>query len=288
VPFVLRSIELVPPTTLSAKRDALRVLLTDMGAAVVAYSGGVDSSFLMACAHEALGSAALAVTAISPSLPERARRDAVDLAAQRGWQHELVLTHEVGREEYARNEADRCYWCKTELYEVLDPLARRRSATMLVGTNLDDLADIRPGHRASRERGVRAPLVEAKLTKFDVRQLSRAIGLATADKPAGPCLASRFAYGVRVTEEGLRRIDRAEEHLRDLGFEELRVRDHGDLARIEVPATEVARAAAHAASITAALKDLGFRFVTLDLEGFRSGSLNDALPLPRIERGGRA
>jgi pyridinium-3,5-biscarboxylic acid mononucleotide sulfurtransferase len=274
-------------TTLSAKKDALRVLLTDMGAAVVAYSGGVDSAFLMACAHEALGPAAVAVTAISPSLPERARRDAVDLAAQRGWQHQLVPTHEVGREEYARNHPDRCYWCKTELYEVLAPLARRREATMLVGTNLDDLEDIRPGHRAAREGGVRAPLVEAELTKSDVRRLSRAIGLATADKPAAPCLSSRFAYGVRVTEEGLRRIDRAEDHLHDMGFKELRVRDHGDLARIEVPSGEVARAAALASSISAALKDLGFRFVTLDLEGFRSGSLNEVLPLPKIEPGGR-
>ncbi len=269
-------------TTLSAKRAALHVLLTDMGSAVVAYSGGVDSTFLMASAHEALGSAALGVTAVSPSLSERARREAEDLARLRGWCHELVFTHEVEREEYARNEVDRCYWCKTELYEVLTPIAGSRRATVLVGTNVDDLADIRPGNRAARERGVRAPLVEAGLTKDEVRELSRDLGLPTAAKPAAPCLASRFAYGVRVTEEGLRRVDRAEEFLRSLGFQELRVRDHGDLARIEVPAAQVERAAAHASSISSGLKELGFRFVTLDLEGFRSGSLNEVLPLPRI------
>jgi uncharacterized protein len=274
--------ETLMTTTLLAKRAALHALLTDMGSAVVAYSGGVDSSFLMASAHEALGSAALAVTAVSPSLSVTARREAVDLARLRGWCHELVFTQEVEREEYARNGADRCYWCKTELYEVLAPMAKSRRATVLVGTNLDDLADIRPGNRAARERGVRTPLVEADLTKVEVRELSREMGLPTSGKPAAPCLASRFAYGVRVTEEGLRRVDRAEDYLRSLGFRELRVRDHGDLARIEVPAAEVERAAAHASSISSNLKELGFRFVTLDLEGFRSGSLNEVLPLPRI------
>jgi pyridinium-3,5-biscarboxylic acid mononucleotide sulfurtransferase len=269
-------------TTLSAKRGALHALLTDMGSAVVAYSGGVDSTFLMACAHEALGPAAIAVTAVSPSLPARARAEAAVVAGRLGWNHEMLATHEVGREEYARNEADRCYWCKTELYEVLAPIAAARDADMLVGTNLDDLADIRPGNRAARERGVRAPLVEAQLTKAEVRELSRAMGLQTADKPAAPCLASRFAYGVRVTEEGLRRVDVAEEFLRSLGFEDLRVRDHGDLARIEVPAAEVERAAGVASTIAEKLKELGFRYVTLDLEGFRSGSLNEVLPPPRI------
>ncbi len=273
-------------TTLSAKRDALHALLTEMGAAVVAYSGGVDSSFLMACAHQALGPAARGVTAVSPSLSERARREAVDLARERGWRHELVFTHEVGREEYARNEGDRCYWCKSELYEVLSPMALSRKAEVLVGTNVDDLSDIRPGNRAARERGVRAPLVEAGLTKTDVRALSLEMGLPTADKPAAPCLASRFAYGVRVTEEGLRRIDRAEDYLRSLGFDELRVRDHGDLARLEVPAAEVERAAALAPVISSRLKELGFRFVTLDLEGFRSGSLNEVLSLPKINQAG--
>jgi len=272
-------------TALSAKGNVLHDLLSDMGRVVVAYSGGVDSTFLMACAHEALGGKALAITAVSPSLPARARLEATALADGRGWEHRLVRTQEVSREEYARNSGDRCYWCKTELYQVIAPIAEAREAAMLVGTNLDDLSDIRPGNRAARERGVRAPLVEAGLTKAEVRTLSRAMALPTADKPAGPCLASRFAYGVRVTEDGLRRIDEAEEYLRSLGFEELRVRDHGDLARIEVPSALVEQAAARAADIAARLKDFGWRYVTLDLEGFRSGSLNEVLPPPRI--GGR-
>jgi uncharacterized protein len=272
-------------TALSAKKNVLHNLLSDMGRVVVAYSGGVDSTFLMACAHEALGSEAIGVTAVSPSLPARVEREAAGLARSLGWVHRLVRTQEVEREEYARNTGDRCYWCKTELYEVIAPIAAARGAAMLVGTNLDDLSDIRPGNRAARERGVRAPMVEAELTKGDIRSLSRRMALPTADKPAGPCLASRFAYGVRVTERGLRRIDEAEEHLRSLGFEELRVRDHGDLARIEVPAAQVEKAAAEAGSITARFKALGWSFVTLDLEGFRSGSLNEVLPEPRI--GGR-
>lgn len=272
-------------TTAAGKREHLRQILEDLGNVVVAYSGGVDSSFLMACAHEDLGAKALGVTAVSPSLSERSRREAVDLASRRGWRHTLIRTQEVAREEYARNSGDRCYWCKTELYEVLAPLAEEQGATMLVGTNLDDLGDIRPGGRAARERGVKAPLVDAGLSKREIRDLSGQMGLPTADKPAGPCLASRFAYGVRVTEEGLRRIERAEEYLRSLGFSELRVRDHGDLARVEVPAREVTRAAGHAADISKALNRLGFRFVTLDLEGFRSGSLNEVLPLPGIRSG---
>jgi pyridinium-3,5-biscarboxylic acid mononucleotide sulfurtransferase len=188
-----------------------------------------------------------------------------------------VPEHEVEREEYARNSADRCYWCKDELFETLSPIASERGACIAVGTNADDLGDFRPGQRAARERGIVAPLAEVGLTKKDVRDLSADIGLPTADKPASPCLSSRFAYGVRVTPEGLRRVEEAEEIVRSLGFEVFRVRDHGDLARIEVPEQEIERAAALKKELATKLAALGFRYVTLDLVGFRSGSMNEVL-----------
>ncbi len=267
-------------TRLDAKRDALTGILTDIGRVVVAYSGGVDSSFLVAAAYETLGDRSLAVTAVSPSLARKELDQAVALAAGRGWNHKVVGTHEVGREAYARNEPDRCYWCKTELFEVLEPLASARRATIVVGTNADDLGDYRPGLKAAAEHGARAPLAEARLTKDDVRALSAELGLPTADKPASPCLASRFAYGVRVTPEGLRRIERAEDYLRDLGFGVLRVRDHGDMARIEVPGRDLSRLAELHEAVAAELLALGWRYVTMDLGGFKSGSMNAVLATP--------
>lgn len=267
---------------LVAKQQVLTGLLIDMGRVVVAYSGGVDSTYLTWAAHEALGDAALAVTAVSASLARRERAAAESTARRRGWNHVVVETSELEREEYARNDPDRCYWCKTELFEILEPIAAERGAALAVGTNADDLTDIRPGHRAAREHRVRAPLVEAGLSKQEVRELSRAAGLDTADKPASPCLASRFAYGLRVTAEGLGRIDEAEEVVRGLGFEVLRVRDHGDLARIEVPVADIERAAALKDEIARELARLGYRYVTLDLAGFRSGSMNEILGLPRM------
>ncbi|HYZ47060.1 MAG TPA: ATP-dependent sacrificial sulfur transferase LarE [Actinomycetota bacterium] len=270
--------------TLTVKRDALASFLAGLDSVVVAYSGGVDSTLLAAVSHEVLGEHSLAITAASPALPARGLRQASEVAASRGWNHQVVRTDEMRREEYARNEPDRCYWCKTELLEVLQPLAAARGARVVVGTNADDLSDHRPGIAAARERGVLAPLAEAGLDKNAVRELSAELGLPTATQPASPCLASRFAYGVRVTEEGLRRIERAEEFLLDLGFRELRVRDHGDVARIEVPPDEVVRAASMASEIGDRLKALGFRYVTLDLNGFRSGSLNDVLLAPTFAR----
>jgi uncharacterized protein len=249
---------------------------------VVAYSGGVDSAFLMAVAHEVLGEDAMAVTAVSPSLARRELTEAKALAAGRGWNHLVVGTHEVAREEYARNDPDRCYWCKTELFETLGPLAAERDAVICLGTNSDDLGGHRPGLRAATEHRIASPMVEAGLSKQEVRDLSRAMGLPTADKPASPCLASRFAYGVRVTAAGLRRVEAAEEAVRALGFEVLRVRDHGDLARLEVPADDIERAAARWSEIHHALVELGFTYVTLDLAGFRSGSLNETLEAPHI------
>jgi uncharacterized protein len=271
---------------LRTKEESLHDLLSGIGAVVVAYSGGVDSSYLAAVASEALGDRALCVTAVSPSLARRELDAAKALARRFGWNHRTVGTHEVGREEYARNESDRCYWCKTELFDVLSPIAARRDGMILVGTNLDDLGDYRPGLQAATERGVRAPLVEVGLAKADVRSLSARRRLPTADKPASPCLSSRIAYGVRVTPERLRRIDRAEDFLLSLGFTVVRVRDHGELARIEVPVEDIDAALARRAEIAAHLRGLGWRYVTIDLEGFRSGSLNEVLPLPVVRRAG--
>ena len=262
---------------LTRKRSALDELLGSFDEAVIAYSGGVDSAVLAAVAHEALGPRALAVTAVSPSLARRERAAASELAQRFGWNHIEVETAEVGRDDYARNAPDRCYWCKTELFEVLGPIAEARGATLMVGTNSDDLDDHRPGLRAAREQAVVAPLADVGLTKDDVRTIAGELGLPVADKPASPCLASRFAYGVRVTAEGLSRIDAAEEVVRDLGFDVFRVRDHGDLARIEVPPDRIAELVAARDQIETRLRALGFAYVTVDLTGFRSGAMNEVL-----------
>jgi pyridinium-3,5-biscarboxylic acid mononucleotide sulfurtransferase len=264
---------------LAAKKDALERLLANLGSVVVAYSGGVDSSYLADVAHETLGEGAVVVTAVSPSLARRELKAADDLARRRGWRHELIGTHEVAREDYARNDPDRCYWCKTELFEVLAPIAETRNASIVLGTNVDDLGDHRPGLRAADEQGVRAPFVEVGLSKSEIRILSATAGLPTADKPASPCLSSRIAYGVRVTPQRLRRIDAAEDFLLSLGLRELRVRDHGELARIEVPGEALQIALDNRERITARLTELGWRYVTLDLEGFRSGSMNEVLQI---------
>jgi uncharacterized protein len=263
-----------------ARRERLDDILGRLERLVIAYSGGVDSAYLTSRAHAVLGRDAVAVTAVSPSLARRERSAAAQLARRFGWNHLEVDTHELQRAEYTRNAADRCFWCKTELFDVIEPIARDRDARIAVGTNLDDLGDHRPGLGAARERGALAPLVEAGLDKAAVRELSRRAGLPTSEKPASPCLASRLAYGVEVTPERLERVDAAEEIVRGLGFEVLRVRDHGDLARIEVPEEEIERVVSHRERLAAELAALGFRYVTVDLAGFRSGSLNEVLVEP--------
>jgi len=259
--------------------DTLKGIIAELPGALVAYSGGADSAFLADVAHEVLGLRMVAVTAVSESLAPEERAQAALVARTRGWRHEEIHTREIDRPEYRQNAPDRCFFCKDELFDTLDALAIERRAAVLVGTNLDDTGDFRPGLRAAREHGVRAPLVEAGLRKDEIRELSRARGLETWDKPASACLASRIAYGIEVTPERLDRVARAESFLRTLGFRQLRVRDHGELARIEVPLEEVERLTEPVtrAHVVEHLKALGFHHVTLDLEGFRSGSMNASL-----------
>jgi pyridinium-3,5-biscarboxylic acid mononucleotide sulfurtransferase len=253
--------------------DALRAL----PGAIVAYSGGADSAFLADVAFEVLGSRMVAVTAVSESLAPSERELARALAAERGWRHEEIATRELDKPEYRRNDPDRCFHCKDTLFDALDVLAETRRSIVLVGTNADDTGDFRPGLRAAREHGVRAPMLEAGLTKDEVRALSLERGLRTHDKPASACLASRIAYGVEVTADRLDRVGKAEAFLRGAGFEEMRVRDHGDLARIEVPARDIERLATIQDRVATFMKELGFTYVTLDLEGFRSGSMNASI-----------
>jgi uncharacterized protein len=259
--------------------ETLKGIIAELPGAIVAYSGGADSAFLADVAHEVLGPHMIAVTAVSESLAPDERVQAAELARARGWRHEEIRTREIDRHEYRRNEPDRCFHCKDELFSLLDRLAIERDAAVLVGTNVDDTGDFRPGLRAAREHGVRAPLVEAGLRKEEIRALSRERGLPTWNKPASACLASRIAYGIEVTPERLDRVARAESFMRSLGLRQLRVRDHGDLARIEVPSEEVEQLAEPTVRerIVEQLRELGFVHVTLDLEGFRSGSMNASL-----------
>ena len=267
---------------LSAKRAALDARLRSLGRLLVAYSGGVDSAFLAWAAHHVLGERMLAVLADSRSLARTHLRDALAFAQEQHIPLEIVHTAEFARPEYVRNDAARCFYCKDELFTVMQHIrASRGFDAVAYGVNLDDQGDFRPGQQAANQHGVAAPLLEAGLTKAEIRQMARDAGLRVWDKPASACLSSRVEYGRPVTPEVLAVIERGEDALRGLGFRQFRVRYHGDIVRLEIAPEEMPRAltTAMAAEFTRIFKGLGFAYVTLDLEGFRSGSMNAVLPL---------
>jgi uncharacterized protein len=260
---------------LGGRLDLLRDRLRSLGRVVVAFSGGADSAFLAWMAQDTLGAdAASAVTAVSPSLAAAERDDCAALAAEWGLAWTEVATAELDNPAYVANGRDRCAHCKTELMDVVAPLAALRAATVVLGVNLDDLGDHRPGQHVAAERGAAFPLVDAGFTKADVREASRLLGLRTWDKPAAACLASRVPHGVPVTLASLDRVGKAEAALRRLGFRQLRVRHYGDVARVELEPDDLARAVALRTDVVAAVQAAGYRYVTLDLEGFRSGNLS--------------
>ena len=272
---------------LAAKGAGLDARLRALGRTLVAYSGGVDSAFLAWAAHRVLGSGMLAVIADSPSLARVQLADAIAFAREQRIPLEIINTSEFERPEYARNDASRCFHCKDELFSLMEDFRQERAFDSIAyGVNLDDQGDFRPGQLAAKQHHVAAPLLDAGLTKAEIRDLAREAGLRVWDKPASACLSSRIEYGRPVTREALSQIEQGEDALRSLGFRQFRVRHHGDIVRIEIARDELPRAFGPqmAAEFTRIFKALGFKFVTLDLEGFRSGSMNATLPLGRLSR----
>ncbi len=274
---------------LESKRALLDSYLRSLGRTLVAYSGGVDSAFLAWAAHQVLGDDMLAVIADSPSLARTHLQDAVAFASEQGIPLEIIVTSELDRPEYARNDSSRCFFCKDELFRVMEEFRVVRNFDRIAyGVNVDDQGDFRPGQEAARQHYVAAPLLHAGLTKQDIRDLAREAGLRIWDKPASACLSSRIEYGRPVTHEALSVVERGEDAIRALGFRQFRVRHHGEIVRIEIAREELSRALNPelAAEFTRIFKELGFKFVTLDLEGFRSGSMNSLLPVDQLKHAG--
>ena len=265
---------------LTEKLEQLKALFVEMEQAMIAYSGGVDSTMVAKIAYDVLGDRALAVTAVSPSLLPEELEDASIQAATIGIPHQIIQTHEMENPNYTSNPVNRCYFCKSELHDTLKPLAVQLGYPYVVdGVNADDLHDYRPGIQAAKERGARSPLAEVGITKAEVRQISKELGLPWWDKPAQPCLSSRFPYGEEITVAKLQRVGRAEIYLRKLGYQNLRVRSEGETARIELPPEQIKEFVLKIdlPSVVSAFQEFGFLYVTLDLEGYRSGKLNQVL-----------